>query len=161
MHEQGEGGWRQSSSGCTEALPETGALPAGKLQSCAWLGSVQPCVAPPQPYSICDQATMDEKGSFQMLQQQGEGSIALRFCLLCFWWPRGATRLKPIYHFHAGAASRKVNPQCFVAKLFNILRSKIVNSNRNIAALLKMEFFYYFQLKRPLSTRNVINSAFV
>lgn len=54
-----------------------------------------------------------------------------------------------------------MNPQCFVAKLFNILRSKIVDSDRNIAALLKMEFCYYFQLKRPLSTGNVINSAFV
>lgn len=86
---------------------------------------------------------------------------ALPFCLLCSWWPRGATRPKLIYHSHAGAAPRKVNSRCFVAKLFNILRSKIVNSNRNIAALLKMEFSYYFQLKRPLSTGNVINSAFV
>jgi len=84
LHKQGEGGWRRSSSGRTKALPETGALPAGKLQSCAWLGSVQPCAAPPQPYSIRDQATTDEKASLQILQQQGEGSTAMRCPSVCF-----------------------------------------------------------------------------
>lgn len=58
--EDGDG----AASHTAEALPETVALLAGKLQSCAWLsfGQLSSALPLPQPCSGHDQATMDEKG---------------------------------------------------------------------------------------------------